>query len=126
MNTIAGATDMHDKASNTSQPSVKNLAAEPSLAPLNTAEEARLLASLPGWQIRRHAGGSYLRRNFSFARYTDALRFTADIGTLADAWGHYPTLITAHLRVTVIWQAPDKGLLSPRLFALAAKTSDLA
>lgn len=114
---------MHDK---TSFPPIHTPRADSSDAPLKEGEKATLLASLPGWQVRRHAGESYLRRDFSFERYTDALRFAADMGELAKAHGHYPTLITAYLRITVIWQAPDKGPLSAPVFAMAARTSDLA
>lgn len=103
----------------------KQLAALSS-APLNKGEQTERLRSLPDWRISQQGNDCYLRCDFSFSRYADALGFTADIGGLADACGLYPTIITAYLRVTVIWQAADNSNLSKREFALAASTNELA
>lgn len=100
--------------------------AELSSKAMNEDEQARRLQTLPNWQVTRQGRDCHLRCDFSFARYADALGFTAAIGELADACSHYPTIITAYLRVTVIWQSPDNANVSEREFALAAKTSDLA
>ncbi|HAD08569.1 MAG TPA: 4a-hydroxytetrahydrobiopterin dehydratase [Porticoccaceae bacterium] len=103
----------------------KQLAALSS-APLNKGEQTERLRSLPDWQINKLENAYHLRCDFSFQRYADALGFTANIGELAEACGHYPTIITAYLRVTVIWQAVDNSNLSEREFALAAHTTELA
>ena len=103
----------------------RQLSDTPANQPLKDDEQQALLAELPAWHIAGKAEDKQVRRTFQFVNYADALKFTADIGSLAEQSGHYPTIITTYQKVTVMWHTAESGNLQLNDFILAAKTSEL-
>src|SRR5262249_37265726 len=66
-----------------------------------------------------------LERVFHFPSFADALAFTNQIGTLAEAEGHHPALLTEWGRVTVTWWTHKIRGLHRNDFIMAAKTDAL-
>lgn len=95
-------------------------------APLATAEEiAGFKPQIPEWQVITVDGVQRLSRTFIWGNFAEALAFTNRIGTLAEAEGHHPRLITEWGKVTVQWWTHKiKGLHRNDLI-MAAKTDAL-
>ena len=92
---------------------------------LNNDEQQALLAELPDWHIAGDDDDKQIRRTFQFKNYAEALKFTADLGALAENCGCYPTIITVYQKVTVMWHTTGSKNLQINDFILAAKTSAL-
>jgi 4a-hydroxytetrahydrobiopterin dehydratase len=92
---------------------------------MNNDEQRALLAELPDWHIAGDAEDKQIRRTFQFTNYAEGLKFTADLGVLAENCGYYPTIITAYQKVTVMWHTTESENLQINDFILAAKTSAL-
>lgn len=103
----------------------RQLSDTPANQPLKDDEQQALLTELPDWHIAGKTEDKQIRRTFQFVNYADALKFTADIGSLAEQCGHYPTIITTYQKVTVIWHTTESGDLQLNDFILAAKTNTL-
>lgn len=95
-------------------------------APLATAEEiAGFKPQIPEWQVVTVDGVQRLSRTFIWRNFAEALAFTNRVGTLAEAEGHHPLLITEWGKVTVQWWTHKiKGLHRNDLI-MAAKTDAL-
>ena len=90
------------------------------------AEIAELGREVPDWQRLERDGIAQLERVFNFPSFADALAFTNRVGTLAEAEGHHPALLTEWGRVTVTWWTHKIRGLHRNDFIMAAKTDALA
>jgi len=93
--------------------------------PLTEAEIAAMLPHVPGWQVVVREGIPQLEKTFRFANFREALRFTMEVGELAEAEGHHPVLTTRWGRVTVTWWTHKIRGLHSNDFIMAAKTDAL-
>src|SRR5205823_13781758 len=95
-------------------------------SPLVTDAEAQQLKSqIPDWTLLVDDGVQKLERVFRFRNFADALRFTNEVGTLADEEGHHPAILTEWGRVTVkLWTHKIHGL-HRNDFIMAAKVDSL-
>ena len=89
------------------------------------AELAEYKPQVPDWSIVEHAGIQRLERVFTFATFADALQFTNAVGTLAEAEGHHPAILTEWGKVTVTWWTHKIKGLQRNDFIMAAKTDAL-
>lgn len=95
-------------------------------APTVTDEEiAELCAQVPDWELVAVDGVKRLRRAFRFDDFAQALRFTNEIGAIAEEEGHHPALQTEWGRVTVSWWTHTIRGLHRNDFIMAAKTDKL-
>jgi len=91
--------------------------------PLSEAEIAPLLDQLQsGWEV---LGGERLKRDYRFPDFATALRFTNEIGALAEAEGHHPDILLAWGRVEVTLWTHKVGGLTESDFILAAKIDEI-
>lgn len=93
--------------------------------PLTEAEIAALHPQVPEWQVVVREGIPRLERTFRFRNFAEALRFTLQVGELAEAEGHHPVLLTAWGKVTVTWWTHKIRGLHRNDFIMAAKTDAL-
>jgi len=89
------------------------------------AESAEFRREVPDWQLLERDRIPQLERVFHFPSFADALAFTNQIGTLAEAEGHHPALLTEWGRVTVTWWTHKIRGLHRNDFIMAAKTDAL-
>ena len=95
-------------------------------APTVTEEEiAELHPQVADWEIVERDGIKRLERVFTFPNFVQALDFTNKVGTLAEAEGHHPALITEWGKVTITWWTHKIGGLHQNDFIMAAKTDQL-
>ena len=90
------------------------------------AELAELRREVPDWEVVERDGIPRLERAFRFPDFAQALAFTRRVGTLAEAEGHHPALLTEWGRVTVTWWTHKIRGLHRNDFIMAAKTDQLA
>lgn len=77
----------------------------------------------PDWQI---VTDHHLEREFKFKDFREALKFTNEVGELAEAQGHHPDIYLSWGKVKItIWTHKIDGLTESD-FVLAAKTDRLA
>jgi 4a-hydroxytetrahydrobiopterin dehydratase len=91
--------------------------------PLPPEEQEALLGHLEaGWElVEQH----HLRREFRFANFVEALRFTNAVGELAEEQGHHPDIHLSWGRVVLeIWTHKIDGLTESD-FVWAAKAERL-
>ena len=84
-----------------------------------------LSREISGWQPLERDGIARLERVYHFPSFADALAFTNRVGTLAEAEGHHPALLTEWGRVTVTWWTHKIRGLHRNDFIMAAKTDGL-
>jgi 4a-hydroxytetrahydrobiopterin dehydratase len=89
------------------------------------AEVAEFQPQVPEWQWIEKDGIPRLERRFSFSNFADALAFTVQVGTLAEAEAHHPALLTEWGKVTVTWWTHKIRGLHRNDFIMAAKTDQL-
>ena len=95
-------------------------------APLATREEvAEYMSQLAGWQILDVAGVNHLQKVYSFKNFAQALKFTNQVGAIAEAENHHPAILTEWGKVTVTWWTHKIAGLHANDFIMAAKTDDL-
>jgi 4a-hydroxytetrahydrobiopterin dehydratase len=95
-------------------------------APLATREEiAEYMSQLAGWQILDVAGVDHLQKVYSFKNFAQALKFTNQIGAIAETENHHPAILTEWGKVTVTWWTHKIDGLHANDFIMAAKTDDL-
>lgn len=112
----------------TSQPPLADQACEACRAntpALATAEQQKLLLSLPGWTLLQDEAPK-LQRRYRFDNFRDALAFTNAVGELAEAENHHPRLLTEWGGVTVTWWTHAIAGLHRNDFILAARTDAIA
>jgi 4a-hydroxytetrahydrobiopterin dehydratase len=93
---------------------------------LTDAEIEGLKAFVPGWQIKEVDGGKRLERVFKLKNFAEALRFTNQIGAIAEEEDHHPLILTEWGRVTIQWWTHKIRGLHNNDFIMAAKTDELA
>jgi len=95
-------------------------------APLATRQEiAEYMSQLAGWQILDVAGVNHLQKGYSFKTYAQALKFTNQVGAIAEEENHHPAILTEWGKVTVTWWTHKIAGLHANDFIMAAKTDDL-
>jgi len=95
-------------------------------APLATRQEiAEYMSQLAGWQILEVAGVNHLQKVYSFKNFEQALKFTNQVGAIAEAENHHPAILTEWGKVTVTWWTHKITGLHANDFIMAAKTDDL-
>jgi 4a-hydroxytetrahydrobiopterin dehydratase len=95
-------------------------------APAVGKEEAdRFLEALPGWEIVQEDDIPRLRRTFRFGDFAAALAFTNEVGRIAEAEDHHPSLLTEWGQVTVTWWTHAIRGLHLNDFIMAARTDRL-
>jgi 4a-hydroxytetrahydrobiopterin dehydratase len=70
---------------------------------LTESELSALKSQIPEWDIVDTDGVKKLRRAFKFKNFKQALAFTNQVGELAEAQFHHPTILLDWGRVEVIW-----------------------
>ena len=93
--------------------------------PATAGEIAGFLRQLPHWQVATIDGIDRLTRRFVFPDFRTALKFTNQVGALAEAEGHHPALLTEWGKVTVQWWTHKIGGLHRNDFIMAARTDGL-
>jgi len=95
-------------------------------APLATQDEiAEYMSPLAGWQILDVAGVNHLQKVYSFKNFVQALKFTNQVGAIAEEENHHPAIVTEWGKVTVTWWTHKISGLHANDFIMAAKTDDL-
>jgi len=95
-------------------------------APEVSREEAEALMSrLSGWVIVQDGKVRKLRRAYRFANFAEALAFTNEVGRIAEAEDHHPSLLTEWGQVTVTWWTHAIRGLHLNDFIMAARTDRL-
>lgn len=89
------------------------------------AEIAELRPQVPDWELVTRDGIRQLVRVFKSRDFAEALAFTNRVGSLAEAEGHHPALLTEWGRVTVSWWTHKIRGLHRNDFIMAAKTDEL-
>lgn len=99
------------------------VACEGGVTALPTAECARLLKEIPGWQLVKD--GLWLRREFSFRNWKQAMAFTNGISEIAESEKHHPDLEIGWGYCNVSLQTHAVGGLHDNDFVIAARISAL-
>lgn len=90
--------------------------------PLKGEAIANLLSQLRGWQV---IAEHYLKRDYKFKDFREALDFVNQVGELAEQQGHHPDIYLSWGKVEItIWTHKIDGLTESD-FILAAKIDDL-
>ncbi len=94
--------------------------------PIVTENEiAELHLQVPDWKIVEIDRIKRLERVFKFKNFAEALKFANQMGELAEAEGHHPTILTEWGRVTVTWWTHKIKGLHQNDFIMAAKTDKI-
>ena len=94
-------------------------------APLKVEEIASALQGLDGWEVVEAEGIFQLRKSYAFKNFAEALRFTNQVGELAESANHHPEILTEWGKVTITWWTHAIGGLHKNDFIMAAKTDKL-
>lgn len=89
------------------------------------AEIAIYQPFVPEWRITERDNIKRLERTFKFKNFVQAVTFTNQIATLAEAEGHHPAILTEWGKVTVTWWTHKIKGLHRNDFIMAAKTDQL-
>ena len=91
-------------------------------SPAVTAEEmSAWMAKVPDWQVVDRDGVNQLERAYKFKNFAQALAFTNQVGAIAEAEDHHPTLLTEWGQVTVVWWTHAIGGLHRNDFIMAVR-----
>lgn len=93
--------------------------------PVPDDEIAGLLAGIPAWELIERHGERRLRRTFAFPDFGTALTFTTEVGRLAEAEDHHPTILLRWGKVTVTWWTHAIQGLHENDFIMAAKSDQV-
>jgi 4a-hydroxytetrahydrobiopterin dehydratase len=93
--------------------------------PLDDLQIVLFKPQTPEWHVIEVDGIKRLQRIFKFKNFAEALAFTNQIGALAEAEDHHPTLVTEWGKVTVTWWTHKIKGLHQNDFIMAAKTDAL-
>jgi len=92
---------------------------------LNDAQIDGLRPFVPDWQVKEVDGVKRLERVFKLKNFAEALKFTNQIGAIAEEEDHHPLIVTEWGRVTVQWWTHKIRGLHNNDFIMAAKTDGL-
>lgn len=95
---------------------------EPTLA---EAEIHTLHPQVPEWEIKEVDREKRLERVFKFKNFAEAIKFTNQVGRIAEEEDHHPLIITEWGKVTVDWWTHKIGGLHRNDFIMAAKTDEI-
>ena len=84
-------------------------------------ERAEMLERIPLWSVEEISGVAQLCRTFDFANFIQALAFTNEVGELAEAEDHHPSITTEWGKVKVSWWTHTINGLHMNDFILAAR-----
>lgn len=87
--------------------------------PIEKARATDYNKQLKGWTVS--GDGKWLSKDFKFNDFAEALRFTNEIGALAEKESHHPDIVLSYGRVAVELTTHSIGGLSDNDFILAAK-----
>lgn len=93
--------------------------------PLNDDEIADLILQIHEWNLREQDGIKRLERQYKFDDFAQALAFTVELGSMAEAEDHHPAILTEWGKVTVTWWTHVIKGLHRNDFILAARTDKL-
>ena len=93
--------------------------------PLNDDEIAELIPQIPEWNLCEQDGIKRLERTYKFDNFAQAMAFTIELGSMAEAEDHHPAILTEWGRVTVSWWTYVIKGLHRNDFILAARTDRL-
>jgi 4a-hydroxytetrahydrobiopterin dehydratase len=93
--------------------------------PLDDLQIAIFKPQTPEWQVIEVDGIKRLQRTFKRKNFAEALAFTNQVGALAEAEDHHPTLVTEWGKVTVTWWTHKIKGLHQNDFIMAARTDAL-
>jgi 4a-hydroxytetrahydrobiopterin dehydratase len=82
---------------------------------LSDLEIKRALGALPGWMRK----GNALAKTYSFARFSDGIRFVDRVAELADSMDHHPDIDVRYTNVTFSLSSHDAGGITQRDLDLA-------
>ncbi|MEO1404198.1 MAG: 4a-hydroxytetrahydrobiopterin dehydratase [Cyanobacteria bacterium J06635_1] len=94
--------------------------------PVTASEITELLAEIPKWSMIKQNGEPRLQRVYQFKDFKTALAFTQQVGEIAEAEGHHPTILTEWGQVSVTWWTHAIHNLHRNDFIMAAKTDAIA
>ncbi|MCJ7537097.1 MAG: 4a-hydroxytetrahydrobiopterin dehydratase [Anaerolineales bacterium] len=94
-------------------------------APLDNSDIETYLPQLPRWEVIEVDGEKRLTRQYKFNNFSAALKFTNNIGELAEQEDHHPAILTEWGRVTVTWWTHAVNGLHLNDFISAAKTDQI-
>ena len=92
---------------------------------LTEAEIETLATEVPGWSVVEVEGIKRIERRFNLGDFKRALRFTNQVGEIAEQQGHHPAILTEWGRVSVTYWTHTIGGLHKNDFIMAAKTDEL-
>ncbi len=99
------------------------IACEAGTPPMSLEEAERLMAQVPGWELRPDE--KKLVRRFKFKGFKEAMRFVNRVAELAEAEGHHPDIYISWNRVRLELTTHAIKGLSENDFIMAAKISEL-
>ncbi len=91
---------------------------------VSDAELKELISHIPDWNIEVREGVMQLEKVFNFDNFLKALAFTNNVGEMAEAEGHHPSLLTEWGKVTVTWWSHKLKGLHRNDFIMAARTDE--
>jgi 4a-hydroxytetrahydrobiopterin dehydratase len=94
-------------------------------APLTEEEIKELRPQTPDWKLVERDSAKQLEREFKFKNFAQALKFTNQVGELAEEKDHHPSLLTEWGAVTVTWWTHKVNGLHRNDFVMAANTDEL-
>ncbi len=91
---------------------------------ISDADLKTLMPKIPDWSIVVVDEIMRLNREFDFKNFEQAMAFSNRVGTVAEAAGHHPAILTEWGKVTVTWWTHKiKGLHKNDLI-MAARTDE--
>jgi 4a-hydroxytetrahydrobiopterin dehydratase len=93
--------------------------------PLSDDELRTHRSSIPDWDVVEETGVKRLVKLFTFADFNEALKFTNEVGRIAEEEGHHPAILTEWGKVTVTWWTHAISGLHLNDVIMAAKTDRL-
>ncbi len=91
---------------------------------LDDQKASQLNLEVPEWRVIEKEGERVLTRSYHFPDFASALRFTEQVGSLAEAQNHHPAILTEWGKVTVTWWTHKIHGLHQNDFVMAAKTDE--
>ncbi len=92
------------------------------MATIGESEAKERLKTLPGWTL----DGAAIRRQFTFAGFTDAVAFIVRLGFDAEAADHHPDILVNYKRVTLTYATHSEGGLTDKDFKGAQGATSIA
>ena len=92
------------------------------MAKLSRAEAEQRMKTLGGWTLE----GDAVRKQYTFATFSDAIAFVTRLAPKAEAADHHPDILINYRRVTLTYATHSEGGLTEKDFAGAAIADRLA